>query len=167
MEEQRWSIAALLEKKATFTQGLKEFSAAVLITAPNNDEKLSYLLDLLPRTMVLLRTRYSNPTQWKAAAEVLRACEGRCVRPDHQARIKHCLTDVEKFLAEHDVELPAVAAVAASTEAAVAAALANVPMEDLLLGLSQTQRVRARKPHYLRFTPPGFGSEDYMRCGYV
>ncbi|GLC35449.1 hypothetical protein PLESTB_000205900 [Pleodorina starrii] len=139
MDEQRRSIAALLEKRATFGQGLKELSASVASTAPNNDAKLSSLLELLPRTMVLLRTRYSSPTQWKAAAEALRVCVSHCVRADQQARIQHCLAEVEAFLTEHDVELPA-AAVRVSTEAAAAAALADVPMEELILGLGQPQR---------------------------
>jgi hypothetical protein len=141
MEEQRRAIAALLEKRATFHKGVQELSAAVATTAPNNDAKLSGLLDLLPRTMVLLRTRYSSPTQWKAAAEALRVCESRCILPDQRKRVQQCLAEVNSFLAENDVELPA-AAVAASTEAAAAAALANVPMEDLLLGLTQPIRVR-------------------------
>ncbi|PNH03152.1 E3 ubiquitin-protein ligase [Tetrabaena socialis] len=150
-------IGALLEKRATFHRGLGELRAAVASTSPNNTTKLEALLALLPRVVTLLRTRYSNVTQWKAAAEVFRACEARASTAQQTARVAACLAEAEAFLSEHDLELPG--AVAAASEAAAAAALANVPLSDVLMGLGQQQAVEV---HY-DDTGPILDDEDRRR----
>jgi hypothetical protein len=51
-------ISALLERRVTFGQGLKALEAAAHATSDPTP-----ILDLLPRLVVLLKTRHSNPAK--------------------------------------------------------------------------------------------------------
>lgn len=158
MDEQATAIARLLEKKATFSQGLRELSVALTSCAPNNDQKVVKFASVLPRLMVLLKSRYTNPALWREASGVLRLFEARCSQraetlSSTSAVVQKYLGEVEAFLTQHDLDMPDVAI---SREAFAAAALANVPLEDIMLGIGAGARqvgggVRQRR------TAPGVG----------
>ncbi len=135
-EEQRRALAGLLEKRATFSQGLKELGLAIQSCSPNNTVRLDSFLALLPRTLTLLKARYSNPTYWKAAHELYRICESAAAsRPEQLPRVKQLRAEAEAFLAEHDVELPSAPAAAPAAASFLPARPPGAPLtlEDVLM----------------------------------
>ncbi|KAG2443600.1 hypothetical protein HXX76_001951 [Chlamydomonas incerta] len=100
---------------------------------------------------------------WKESAAVLRLFEARSAQKpetlgDTGAAVQKYLGEAEAFLTQHDVEMPDVAI---SQEAFAAAALANVPLEDIMLGIGAGAR-QGIDAHY-DDTGPILDDEDRRR----